>query len=276
MKPLDGLAALVTGASSGIGAAIAVHFAWAGARVGVNYRQNEAGAHDTARRVDEAGSEAMIARCDVGVADEVDRMFAAIDARFGRFDILVNNAGVTLKRPLLRTSEKDFDQLVSTNLKGAFLCSNRAAERMIDSGGAILNISSVHAARTTYTFGAYAATKGGLESLTRAQAIEFGLHGIRVNALRVGAVSVDRDPIHPGTEEHDAYIRRLLVARPGDVEDIAGLALFLCSPQSAFITGAIIDIDGGAGAMANVPIDSSQVDRTPFLPEGHTPPEEGR
>ena len=114
---------------------------------------------------------------------------------------------------LTRSRSEEFDRLIATNLKGAFLCANHAAGQMIDSGGAILNISSVHAARTTYTFGAYAATKGGLESLTRAQAVEFGLHGIRVNALRVGAVSVDRDPIVPGNEEHDAYIARLPAGR---------------------------------------------------------------
>jgi NAD(P)-dependent dehydrogenase (short-subunit alcohol dehydrogenase family) len=273
MKPLEGLAALVTGSSSGIGAAIAVHFARAGARVAVSFRQNEAGATETARLVAEAGSEAIVAQADVGMAAEVDRMFGEIDAHFGRLDILVNNAGLTLKTPLLRTTDEQFDGLVSTNLKGAFLCGNRAAERMIGAGGAILNISSVHAARTTYTFGAYSATKGGLEALTRAQAVEFGLHGIRVNALRVGAVSVDRDPILPGIEEHEAYVRRLPIGRAGQVDDIAQLAVFLCSPQASFVTGAVIDIDGGAGAISNTPVDTEQIDRGEFLPESRSQPE---
>lgn len=268
MKSLEGLAALVTGSSSGIGAAIAVQCARAGARVAVNYRANEDGARETARLVAEGGPEAIVIQADVGIAADVDRMFREVDARFERLDILVNNAGLTLKTPLLRTTEDEFDRLIATNLKGAFLCANRAAERMADSGGAILNISSVHAARTTYTFGAYAASKGGLEALTRAQAVEFGLHGIRVNALRVGAVSVGRDPVTPGNEEHDAYISRLPVGRPGQPDDIARLAVFLCSPEAGFITGAVIDIDGGASAIANTPIDSRDIDLRRFSPGG--------
>jgi NAD(P)-dependent dehydrogenase (short-subunit alcohol dehydrogenase family) len=268
MKSLEGLAALVTGSSSGIGAAMAARFARAGARVVVNYRANEQGARDTARLVTEAGSEATVIQADVGVAADVDRMFDDVDEHVGPLAILVNNAGLTLKKPLVRTTEEELDRLIATNLKGAFLCANRAAERMIGSGGAILNISSVHAARTTYTFGAYAATKGALESLTRAQAIELGLHGIRVNALRVGAVSVDRDPIVPGNEEHDAYISRLPVGRPGQPDDIASLAVFLCSPEAEFITGAVIDIDGGASAIANTPLDSRRIDLGRFSPGG--------
>lgn len=261
MKPLDGLTALVTGASSGIGRGIALRFAEAGARVAVNYCHNQDGAEETARRIRDGGGEARVVQADVGVAKDVSRMFEEVDCHFGKLGVLVNNAGVTLKAPLLDTTEEDFDAVFRTNLKGVFFCSQHAARRMrAAGGGAILNISSVHAARTTYDFGAYAATKGGIESLTRSAAIEWGPFGIRVNALRVGLVSVERDSMSPQDPRYGAVCNRLPVGRPGEVDDIAPLALLLCSPSAAFVSGAVVDIDGGVGAMLNTPFERGFVE----------------
>lgn len=252
---LEGKVALVTGSSSGIGAGIAVRMAAEGADIVVNYHHNAKGAERTAELVRAAGRRALVVRADVGNADDVQRMFLEIDREHARLDVLVNNAGVTLKKSLLATSEGEFDSLITSNLKSVFLCSKEAAKRMIGRGGAILNISSIHAATTTYGFGAYGATKGGMESLTRAMAIEFGEYGINVNALRLGIISVERDPVEPGGTLYEAICGRLPVGRPGEVEDVTDLAVLLCSSRARFVSGTVIDVDGGARAMMNTPYD---------------------
>ncbi len=253
MKALNGMSALVTGSSSGIGAATARHFAAAGARVAVNYRSNQAGAEETAKSVREAGSEAIVIRADVGVAADVERMFSEIDDEFGDLDILVNNAGITPWMPLLETPEEVFDRAINTNLRGVFLCSQQAARRMLHKGGAILNISSVHAAVTTFNFGVYAASKGGIESLTRAAAIEWGEYGIRVNALRVGWVSVESDALKPGDPVYEEFCQRRPLQRPASPDEIATMAVQTCSPAASYVTGAVIAVDGGATAKLNIP-----------------------
>ena len=163
MSRLDGKIALVTGSSSGIGAALAVGFAERGADVIVNYCHNSTGAEETAARVLELGRRCLVVQADVGIAADVERMFDQTDETFGRLDILVNNAGITLKAPFLETTEEEWDGMMRTNLKSVFLCSRAAAKRMMSSrGGAILNVSSTHASATTHHFAAYAATKGGM------------------------------------------------------------------------------------------------------------------
>ena len=162
------------------------------------------------------------------------------------------------------TTEEQFDDLIRTNLKGVFLCSREAARRMLGrgKGGAILNISSIHAAKTSYHFGAYAASKGGIESITRSCAIEWGEYGIRVNALRVGWVQVERDRLEPDHPAYGPLCRRIPVRRPGEVNDIGPLAVLLCSPQAGFITGEVIVVDGGRGVMLNTAYERGN------LPEG--------
>jgi len=260
VKPLATKTALITGSSSGIGAGLAGHFAQAGANVIVNYRRNEEGARRTAEEVRKAEVEALIVQADVGIASEVERLFHEVDEHFGRLDVLVNNAGITIKVPLLQATEEQFDQTIQTNLKSVFLCSQEAARRMRKSGGgAILNISSTHAAQTTYSFGVYAASKGALEAFTRSAAIEWGPYGIRVNALRVGFIQVERDSIPPDDPTYELVCRRIPVGRPGEVAEVGPLALLLCSPQASFVTGAVLEMDGGQGAMLNTPFDSGYV-----------------
>ncbi len=261
MSLLAGKVALVTGASSGVGAGLAAGFAQKGADVAINYSRNADGAQRTAQRVQDVGRRCVVVQADVGVRSQVDAMFERIDSEFGELDILVNNAGVTLKMPFLDTTEEEWDSVMSTNLKGAFLCSQAAARRMSSTGGgAILNVSSVHAACTTHNFAAYAATKGGLEALTRSMAIELGERGIRVNALRLGWIQVERDHITPDDSSYAAICERIPMGRPGNVEDVVPLAAIVCSDESPYLTGAVIPVHGGHEAMLNTAFAKGHVD----------------
>jgi len=200
---LSGKVALVTGSSSGIGAGIAVGMAREGADVAVNCNRNRDGAERTAEAVRGAGRKALLVQADVGDAAAVRGMFGRIRDAFGRLDILVNNAGLTLKKPFAESDETDWDRIQSANLKSVFLCS-REALGLMSGGGAILNVSSVHAANTTHNFSVYAASKGGMEALTRSLAIELGPSNVRVNALRLGWIQVERDRMERGDPPYDA------------------------------------------------------------------------
>lgn len=261
MSQLAAKIAVITGASSGVGAGLAVGFAERGADVVVNYRRNRDGAQRTADRVRSLGRRCLVVQADVAEARDVDLMFEQVDGAFGGLDILVNNAGVTLKAPLLDTTEEEWDRLMATNLKGAFLCSRAAAPRMAArKGGAVLNISSVHASQTTFHFAAYAASKAGLEALTRAMAIELGSLGIRVNAIRLGWIQVERDGLASDDPHYQAVCERIPVGRPGRVEDVAPLAALICSDESPYLTGAVIPVHGGSAAMLNTAYAKGHVD----------------
>ena len=261
MSQLSGKVALVTGSSSGIGAALATGFAERGADIVVNYCRNAQGAERTAERVRAYGRRCLVARANVAAASEVEAMFDRIDADFGRVDVLVNNAGITLKMPFLDTTEQEWDAIMDTNLKGVFLCSQAAARRMAAAqGGAILNISSVHASTTTHNFTAYAATKGGMEALTRAMAVELGPHGIRVNALRLGWIQVDRDQIDPADPAYPSICERIPTGRPGRVDDVVPLAALVCSDAAPYLSAAVIPVDGGHEAALNTAFAKGHVD----------------
>ena len=261
MSQLEGKIALITGSSSGVGAGLAAGFAERGADVVVNYARNQDGADRTAARVRDAGRRCLVVRADVGLRRDVHAMFERIDETFGPVDILVNNAGITLKMPFLDATEDEWDSLMRTNLKGPFLCSQAAATRMAREGrGAILNISSVHAATTTFNFAAYAASKGGLESLTRAMAIELGPLGIRVNALRLGWIQVERDDVASDDPSYPLVCERIPVRRPGVVEDVAPLAACVCSDESPYLTGAVIPLHGGHAVTLNTAFAKGHVD----------------
>jgi len=249
---LEGKVALVTGSSAGIGAGIAKGMGAEGADLVVNYRSYEQGAWRTAEAVTAMGRKALVVRADVGVSRDVDRLFDEIENAFGRVDVLVNNAGITPKRPFEECDEDYWDRLFNSNLKSVFLCCRRAFGLM-PAGGTILNISSIHAQTTTYNFAVYAATKGGMESLTRSLAIEFAEKKIRVNALRVGWVVVEREPFDTNDPNYEAVCARIPMRRPGQVEDVVPSAIHLCCDDSSFITGQVLAIDGGAGIILNAP-----------------------
>ncbi len=243
---------LVTGSSSGIGAHLAVEFAAAGASLIVNYNQNRKGAEKTAESVRTLGGECLVIQADVGNAWSVKAMFEKIGSQFGKLDCLINNAGLTTKKSFLDSSEEDFSSLFDSNLKSVFLCT-QAAVPLMSPGSAILNISSIHAARATANFEIYGALKAGMEGLTRNTAQALAARGIRVNALRLGWVQVERDTLDPECELYRQFSQRLPANRGGEVTDIAPITLLLCSNDAAFITGAIMPVDGGHEIMLNTP-----------------------
>ena len=244
--------ALVTGSSSGIGAAIAQGMAAAGADIIINYRHNEAGAQRTAQAVRTSGRKALVVRADVGLAEDVARLFEEIKCEYGRLDILVNNAGITPKKPFAATTEEDWDRIIDTNLKSIFLCCKQALS-LIPPGGVILNISSIHARVTTYNFSVYAASKAGVEALTCNLAVEFSDRNIRVNALRPGWIVVEREPFDVDDPTYEDVCARIPLHRPGQVEDLVPSAIHLCCDDASFITGQMLGIDGGAAVMMNSP-----------------------
>ena len=239
---------LVTGSSSGVGAAIAQGFAAEGADVVVNYSRNRDGAQRTAEAVRAAGRKVLVVQADVGKAAAVADMFGVIGREFGRLDILANNAGITPKKPFCSTKENDWDEVINTNLKSVFLCS-KAALPLMPRGSAILNISSVHARITTFNFSAYGASKAGMEALTRSMAIELGIRQIRVNALRLGWIRVERDHLEPSDPRYGLVSERIPLLRLGEVGDVVPTAVHLCSDDASYITGQVIAIDGGHGTM---------------------------
>lgn len=252
MRRLEGKCAVVTGASSGIGRAIALGFAAEGCRVAVGYRTNEVGARETVSRIEGAGSRAFAVRADVGDPGEVDAMFAKIRRELGRVDILVNNAGITPKGFIDRQTPEEWNRVVAANLSSVVFCT-RAALPLMPDGGAILNVSSIHAVRTTFRFSLYAATKGGMEALTRSLALELSPRRIRVNALRPGWIQVERDRLEPSDPAYALAVERIPLGRPGEAADVVPAAVMLCSDEAGYITGQVLGIDGGQEVALNSP-----------------------
>ena len=251
---LDRTVALVTGASKGIGQAIAVALATAGADVGVNYHTDRAGADATGAAIAAAGRRALPLHADVSDRAAVEGMVQELQARFGRLDILVNNAAVGSSH---QGSFADFPldawrRVFAVNLDGVVHCTQAALKimlaqqpdgRMQQMGGRIVNISSSHSLVFQRRTTAYTVAKGALNTLTQALAVEFGPQGITVNCIAAGAVSTPGWPASPQGEE--AWIRRAPRARMGLAADIADAVVFLASPQADYITGQILCVDGG-------------------------------
>ena len=248
---LDGKVALVTGASRGIGRAIALTYAVEGAKVAVNYINNEEKAEEVVSEIVGNGGEAFHVKADVSKTDEVKRMVDSVISRFGKIDILVNNAGILIPTMLMETSDEDWERVVDINLKGPFICTREAAKGMIEHGyGKIINTSSISGfGCAPLGEGAYGATKAGLIMLTSVFAQELGPKGINVNAIAPGWIKTDMTVGKSGPEE-DAKVNKrkaelAAMRRIGDPQDIANLALYLASDESNFITGQTIVADGG-------------------------------
>ena len=237
--------AVVTGASRGIGRVVARQLAQLGASVVVNYKTQAEAATRVVAEIVAAGGVAEAIAADVARAAAVDALFRQALARFGRCDILVNNAGIIRDNLLLRLEAADFDAVLETNLKGAFLCARAALKPMLRQRfGRIVNMSSVVGLHGNPGQTNYAAAKAGLIGLTRALAKEVGSRQITVNAVAPGFIETDITS-HLGDASRTALLERIPLGRLGTADDVAGLVGFLCTPAAAYITGQVIAVDGG-------------------------------
>jgi glucose 1-dehydrogenase len=246
-RDLDGKVALITGAGSGIGYAIAERFARAGAAVAIDYFGDGEEAHALARDLGAAGAKAVALEADVSDAASVESLVTQIVEDFGRLDVLVNNAGIEKSQPLLEVDEATWDRTLAVDLKGPFLCLQATARRMKESGGgSIVNISSVHEDLPFPSHTPYAAAKGGLRMLMRNAALELAPFGIRVNNIAPGAIAT---PINAAALANPANVKRLKeivpLMRIGKPEEVAAVALFLASDRSSYVTGSTYYVDGG-------------------------------
>lgn len=247
MSELKHKIALVTGASRGIGAAIARDLAAAGATVALNYCQSADKAEAVRREIESAGGGALTVGADVSRSGEIDAMFGRVEAELGAVDILVNNAAVESRGGALTFSEADYDRILDTNLKGAYRCAQRALPAMQARGwGRIINVSSVHELTPTGFCAPYSMSKGGLLMMTRELALEFSPFGITVNNVTPGAIRTD---MNREVLSDPAYAARVIAKTParmiGEPQDVSRAVLFLASPAARFITGATLFIDGG-------------------------------
>jgi NAD(P)-dependent dehydrogenase (short-subunit alcohol dehydrogenase family) len=247
---LTGRLALVTGGGRGVGKGIALALAQAGANVAINYASALQTAEETVNEVRALGVEAFAVQADVSVKSDVDRMFADVASRWPRLDILVNNAGVQTWTPLLEVTEPEWDEVVDTNLKGCFLCTQAAARHMTSAGGgAIVNIGSGCNKMPFPKLVAYTASKGGIEMFTKVSAVELGPSGIRVNCVAPGAIEIERtkleNPDYAGSWGRVTPLRRV-----GTPADVGAAVAFLASDAASFISGQTIWVDGGLFSQA--------------------------
>jgi NAD(P)-dependent dehydrogenase (short-subunit alcohol dehydrogenase family) len=237
--------ALVTGASKGIGRGIALALAAEGFDIVVNYCGDRKGAEQTAESIEALGRKAIVVRGDVGIKADVDRMFDLLLRDMSALDVLVNNSGVQTWKPLLELKEEEWDRVLRTNLKGCFLCTQRAARYMAHHGGGrVINIGSGCDKVPFPNLVDYTASKGGIEMFTRVAAVELGPCGITVNCVAPGAIEIERTrreaPDYAKTWSPLTPLRRI-----GNVTDVSAAVVFLVSSQASFITGQTLYVDGG-------------------------------
>lgn len=237
--------ALITGATRGIGRAIALEYAKNGANVVFAYRSSEEQANTLCEEIAAMGREALGIRCDVSDFAQAKALIDACKEKFGRLDILVNNAGITADGLIMRMREDDFDKVINTNLKGAFNCMRHASGLMVrQRGGCIINISSVVGISGNAGQANYAASKAGIIGLTKAGSKELGARSIRVNAIAPGFIDTEMTQVLSDDVKQSLH-ERISLKRLGKPEDVAKLAVFLGSDNADYITGQVISIDGG-------------------------------
>ena len=242
---LDGKTALVTGASRGIGRAIALCLAAEGARVAINYAGNVKAAEEVKTSIEAAGGTAILCQADIADSAAVEAMIADVVKEFGTIDILVNNAGITRDTLLMRMKDEDFAKVLDTNLKGVFYCTKAVAKLMMKKRlGRIINMASVvglvgNAGQTNY-----AAAKAGVIGFSKSAAKELASRGITVNVVAPGFIGTDMTAVLPEAVK-EKTLAGIPLGKMGEPEDVANAVLFLASEQASYITGQVVNVDGG-------------------------------
>ena len=238
--------AIVTGSDSGIGRATAVALAEAGMDVGITWHSDEEGAEETATLVRKAGQRALVAQLDTTRIPDCGDVVDTLADQLGGLDVFVNNAGLGIANPLLETTWDDWDTVLRANLSGAFICIQRAAQRMVRqrTGGRLIAVSSVHEHQPRVGSAAYVASKHGLGGLMKTAALELGSYGITSNTVAPGEIATpmnDAEDVDP----HSVARPGIPMGRPGDAREMAAVIAFLASPAASYVTGASFVADGG-------------------------------
>lgn len=245
MKYLEGMGTIVTGASRGIGRAIALEIARRGGHVAFNYLRSDQAAGQLKSELEALGVKALAFKVDAGDLKAVREMVNEVKKSFGKIDALVNNAGLTRDKLVMMMSEEDWSEVIRTNLTGAFNFSRAAVFNMMKAKrGVVLNISSISGLVGMAGQVNYSAAKAGLIGMTKALAKEVGRHGVRVNALALGFIETDMTAALPA-ENRAAALNLIPLGRFGQTGDVAPMAAFMLSEAAGYITGAVIQIDGG-------------------------------
>lgn len=256
MKGLKGKNLLVTGATSGIGQAIAIRFAQEGCNIAINYRKSPEGAEDTEEMamqkacgdVENCGVKSLLVQGDVSQEEDIVRMVHTVVEQLGSLDILVNNAGIQTEGSSHEIETADFDRVIAVNLRGAYLCARETIKHLLSQNrpGIIINISSVHEIIPRPMYVSYSISKGGMENMTKTLALEYANRGIRVNAVAPGATITPINEAWTDDPEKKAIVEsHIPMGRAGTAEEMAAAVAFLASDEAAYITGQTLFVDGG-------------------------------